>query len=157
MTADTNRWRSAVRVAWLTVVTLAMSACATWQAPSDTGDAPLRARATTLSKGGVQLSAAVLGPEDSLRLFAVGQKMPHRLNCTHPHFRRAAAGKKAEHHLFPQPFVAACAADLVELTEPAFDLFLPCSMSFDNGIDRNRDILFFHAMTKLQASMPQPK
>jgi hypothetical protein len=69
MTVDTSRWRSAVRVAWLTVVTLAMSACATWQAPSETGDAPLRARATTQSKGGVQLSAAVLGPEDSLRLF----------------------------------------------------------------------------------------
>lgn len=69
MTADATRWRSAVRVAWLTVVTITMSACATWRAPSDTSDAPLRTRASTQSKGGVQLSAAVLGPEDSLRLF----------------------------------------------------------------------------------------
>ncbi len=70
MTGGATRWRNAVRVsAWLTVATLTMSACATWQAPPDTSDTSLRARAVTQSKAGVQLSAAVLGPQDSLRLF----------------------------------------------------------------------------------------
>lgn len=70
MTGGATRWRSAGRVgAWLTVATLTMSACATWQAPPDTSDTSLRVRAMTQSKAGVQLSAAVLGPQDSLRLF----------------------------------------------------------------------------------------
>ena len=70
MTAGVPRWRSTARVAtWLIVAALTTSACATWQAPPDTSDAPLRARALTQSKAGVQMSAAVLGAEDSLRLF----------------------------------------------------------------------------------------
>jgi hypothetical protein len=45
------------------------SGCATWRAPTDGGDAPFRARAVTQTKQGVQLSAAVLDPQDSLRVF----------------------------------------------------------------------------------------
>jgi hypothetical protein len=59
---------SLLRNASLAVLSLALGACATWQAPTDTSDAPLRARAVSEQKGGVGLSAAVLGPEDSLRM-----------------------------------------------------------------------------------------
>jgi hypothetical protein len=54
---------------WLVVMSIALAGCATWTAPVDTGDAPLRARAITESNRGVQLSATVLGADDSLRLF----------------------------------------------------------------------------------------
>jgi hypothetical protein len=58
-----------VRLACLGVALLALSGCATWQAPLSTDDAPLRARALSDEKNGVRLSATVLGPEDSLRMF----------------------------------------------------------------------------------------
>ena len=54
---------------WLVVVSIALAGCATWTAPVDTSDVPLRARAVTESKRDVQLSATVLGADDSLRLF----------------------------------------------------------------------------------------
>jgi len=57
------------RLASFTVVVLLLSACATWQVPSDPGDTPLRSRAITQTKGSVQVSAAVLGSDDSLRMF----------------------------------------------------------------------------------------
>ena len=47
----------------------ALAGCATWTVPVDTGDAALRARAVTESNRGVQLSATVLGADDSQRLF----------------------------------------------------------------------------------------
>jgi hypothetical protein len=50
-------------------VALFLNACATWRAPTDTGDAPLRARAQSQEVGGIGLSAAVLGAEDSVRMF----------------------------------------------------------------------------------------
>jgi LssY-like putative type I secretion system component LssY len=50
-------------------VLITSSGCATWKAPAGGGDAPFRARAVTETKQGVQLSAAVLGPQDSLRVF----------------------------------------------------------------------------------------
>jgi hypothetical protein len=59
---------SATRIAFIAWVTIALSGCATWSAPTDTGDAPLRARAVTESGRGVEVSATVLGAEDSLRM-----------------------------------------------------------------------------------------
>ena len=56
------------RLACLACATIAVSGCATWTAPTDTGDAPLRARAITESGHGVEVSATVLGSEDSLRM-----------------------------------------------------------------------------------------
>jgi hypothetical protein len=69
MTWRVANWRSAVRVTWLACFLSALTACATWQAPVDTSDASLRARAVTETKRGVVLSATVLDAEDSLRLF----------------------------------------------------------------------------------------
>ncbi len=59
------------RIASLVGLALALGACATWQAPADTDDTSLRARAVSEQKGGVGLSAAVLGSEDSLRMLGV--------------------------------------------------------------------------------------
>ncbi|HSQ68445.1 MAG TPA: LssY C-terminal domain-containing protein [Steroidobacteraceae bacterium] len=64
-----QRAGSAIRLAYVAGAMLLLGACATWQAPTDTSDAPLRARAITQQKGSVQVSAAVLGAQDSLRLF----------------------------------------------------------------------------------------
>jgi hypothetical protein len=69
MRAALDRIGLAARVAWLAGTMLLLSACATWQTPSDPSDAPLRARAMTQTKGAVQVSAAILGAEDSLRMF----------------------------------------------------------------------------------------
>jgi hypothetical protein len=57
------------RLAWLTGTLLLLGACATWQPPTDSGDAPLRARALSQERAGVRLTAAVLGADDSLRMF----------------------------------------------------------------------------------------
>ncbi len=62
-------WLAAVRVTWLAYLLTSLSACATWQAPADTSDASLRARAVTEAKRGVVLSATVLDADDSRRLF----------------------------------------------------------------------------------------
>ena len=47
---------------------IVLGGCATWKAPGDATDGPLRARAVTESHRGVQVSAAVLGAEDSRRM-----------------------------------------------------------------------------------------
>ena len=47
---------------------IALSGCATWTAPTDTGDTLLRARAVTEAGRGVEVSATVLGPEDCVRM-----------------------------------------------------------------------------------------
>ena len=60
MTWRVANGRSAICVTWLACLLTALSACATWQAPVDTSDASLRARAVTETKLGVQLSATVL-------------------------------------------------------------------------------------------------
>ncbi len=70
MTSGAARGRSANRLAWLSCLLVVLSACATWQAPVDTSDVPLRARAVTEAKRGVVLRAAVLDADDSLRMFA---------------------------------------------------------------------------------------
>ncbi len=48
---------------------LALPACATWQAPAPFDDASLRARATTSQSRDVEVHAAVLGAEESRRVF----------------------------------------------------------------------------------------
>ena len=50
------------------IVTL-VGGCATWTPPVDISDAPLRERAVTDAKRSVHVAAAVLGRDDSLRLF----------------------------------------------------------------------------------------
>jgi len=69
MSVPVHRTGSAGRLASFTVVVLLLSACATWQVPSDRSDTALRSRAITQTKGSVQVSAAVLGSDDSLRMF----------------------------------------------------------------------------------------
>ncbi len=59
---------SAARCACVAWFAIAVSGCATWTAPTDTGDAPLRTRAVMETGRGVTVSAAVLGPEDSVRM-----------------------------------------------------------------------------------------
>jgi hypothetical protein len=68
MTSARGRMHRAVHLAWLAGAMLFLNACATWQAPTDTSDAALRARALTQAKGSVRVSAAVLGAQDSLRM-----------------------------------------------------------------------------------------
>jgi len=50
------------------VLLLVFAGCATWTAPTNIDDAPLRERAVTAARGDVQVSAAVLGSEDSKRM-----------------------------------------------------------------------------------------
>jgi len=69
MRLQADRCVQAARLALLAGLVLGVGACATWQAPANTSDASLRARAVSRENDGVQLSAAVLGPEDSLRMF----------------------------------------------------------------------------------------
>ena len=51
------------------VLLLAAAGCATWSAPVNVTDAPLRERSVSATKQHVQVSAAVLGSEDSKRKF----------------------------------------------------------------------------------------
>jgi hypothetical protein len=50
---------------------LALAGCADWRAPADFDEAGLRGRAVSATKGEVSVSAAVLGAEDSHRMFGV--------------------------------------------------------------------------------------
>ncbi len=60
--------RTSSRLGGLACLAIALSGCATWTVPTDSGDAFLRARAVTEAGRGVTVSATVLGPEDSLRM-----------------------------------------------------------------------------------------
>ena len=60
--------RTAGSRAWLACMVIAVSGCATWTVPTDSGDTLLRARAVTEAGSGVEVSATVLGPEDSIRM-----------------------------------------------------------------------------------------
>jgi hypothetical protein len=53
---------------WLSLW-FALVSCATWQSPTGADDAPLRARAVTATGRDVRVSAAVLGSDDSKRMF----------------------------------------------------------------------------------------
>ncbi|CAD6516725.1 LssY C-terminal domain-containing protein [Paraburkholderia metrosideri] len=59
--ASSKAWASAALL-------LAAAGCATWTAPANVTDAPLRERSVSAEKQGVRVSAAVLGPEDSKRM-----------------------------------------------------------------------------------------
>ena len=59
---------SAVRFAGIAWIAIALSGCATWTAPTNTVDTPLRARAVTETGRGVVVSATVLGAGDSFRM-----------------------------------------------------------------------------------------
>jgi hypothetical protein len=48
---------------------LSLASCATWQAPSQADDGPLRERAVSATSHSVRVSATVLGREDSERMF----------------------------------------------------------------------------------------
>jgi hypothetical protein len=60
--------RQAARLACLAWIAIAFAGCATWAAPTDTSDTLLRGRAVTETGRGVEVSATVLGPEDSIRM-----------------------------------------------------------------------------------------
>ncbi len=62
------RRRPAGNFAFLACMLTVLSGCATWTAPTGTGDALLRSRAVTETGRGVEVSATVLGPEDSVRI-----------------------------------------------------------------------------------------
>ncbi|MGT2504808.1 LssY C-terminal domain-containing protein [Cupriavidus basilensis] len=55
--------------AGMAILSLAVAGCSTWQAPASADDAPLRERAVSETRQGVRVSAAVLGTEDSKRMF----------------------------------------------------------------------------------------
>ena len=52
-------------------VALAIAGCSTWQPPPHADDGPLRTRAVSATNRDVRVSAAVLGSEDSVRMFGV--------------------------------------------------------------------------------------
>ena len=54
--------------AFVTCLLFTLAGCATWQAPADVSDAPLRSRAMTEARGDVRVSAAVLGAADTRRM-----------------------------------------------------------------------------------------
>lgn len=56
------------RASAVALLLLMLGGCATWQAPTDFGDASLRARAVVQSSHGVEVRAAVLGADDSRRM-----------------------------------------------------------------------------------------
>ncbi len=62
------RRRPAGSFACLSCMVIALSGCATWTVPTDTGDTLLRSRAVTEAGQGVEVSATVLGPEDCVRM-----------------------------------------------------------------------------------------
>jgi len=71
VTPRTRSWSDPVRLATAAAALLPLSACATWQAPVDPSDAPLRARAIAESVRDVRLSAAILDAGDSRRMLGV--------------------------------------------------------------------------------------
>lgn len=54
--------------ALVTCLSLTLAGCATWQAPADVSDIPLRSRAVTEALHDVRVSAAVLGAADTRRM-----------------------------------------------------------------------------------------
>jgi LssY C-terminus len=71
MTARRDTAHRSVGLVWLIAVLTMPAGCATWRPPTDTSDAPFRARATTETSRDVRLSATVLSGEDSVRMFGV--------------------------------------------------------------------------------------
>ena len=71
MTARSEVMQFGARRVAVTGLMVILAGCATWQKPDDLGVEPLRSRAVSRTSQGVEISAAVLGSEDSLRLFGV--------------------------------------------------------------------------------------
>ncbi|MHB9833207.1 LssY C-terminal domain-containing protein [Paraburkholderia terrae] len=69
--------RALKRVVFTASVVLAIAGCSTWQAPPHVDDGPLRTRAVSATNRNVRVSAAVLGSEDSVRMFGVDIEKTH--------------------------------------------------------------------------------
>ncbi|MGF6597270.1 hypothetical protein P3T23_001987 [Paraburkholderia sp. GAS448] len=69
--------RALRRTAGSVVLSLAFTGCATWSAPTSINDAPLRERAVSATSQDVRVSAAVLGSEDSKRMFGADINKTH--------------------------------------------------------------------------------
>ena len=61
--------RSLVDAGRALCLTLALAGCATWHAPPEADDGPLRQREVSATSRGVRISATVLGSEDSKRMY----------------------------------------------------------------------------------------
>ena len=55
----------------LLALVFAVAGCATWQAPADVSDAPLRNRAMSATNQGLRVSAAVLSPDESRSMLGI--------------------------------------------------------------------------------------
>jgi hypothetical protein len=71
MSESPARQRALKKVAGSVVLLLVFAGCATWTAPTSFDDAPLRERAVSATKQDTRVSVAVLGGEDSKRMFGV--------------------------------------------------------------------------------------
>ena len=69
MSAPPSSPRALRNAAGSVALLLVLASCATWTAPTNVDDAPLRERAVSATKRDVHVSAAVLGSEDSKRMF----------------------------------------------------------------------------------------
>jgi len=69
MNAPPSPSRALRNAAGSVILLIIFAGCATWTAPTNIDDAPLRERAVTATRQDVQVSAAVLGSEDSKRMF----------------------------------------------------------------------------------------
>ncbi|MFM0003712.1 LssY C-terminal domain-containing protein [Paraburkholderia dipogonis] len=69
MSESSSLQRALKNAAGGVVLSLIFAGCATWTAPTSIDDAPLRERAVSATKQDARVSVAVLGPDDSQRMF----------------------------------------------------------------------------------------
>lgn len=69
--------RALMRTMFKASLALAIAGCSTWQPPPHADDGPLRTRAVSATNRDVRVSAAVLGSEDSVRMFGVDIDKTH--------------------------------------------------------------------------------
>ncbi len=69
MSESPSLQRGLKKVAGSVVLSLVFAGCATWTAPTSIDDAPLRERAVSATKQDARVSVAVLGSDDSKRMF----------------------------------------------------------------------------------------
>jgi hypothetical protein len=69
MSESPSLQRAMKKVAGSVVLSLIFAGCAPWTAPASIDDAPLRARAVSATNQDVRVSVAVLGSDDSKRMF----------------------------------------------------------------------------------------
>jgi hypothetical protein len=92
-----NRLRMPGYVLCLACLLPILIACATQDAPGNTDDGPLRARAVTENSHGIRVSAAVLGADDRQRMFGADS----RLSNAQPVWVEVANGTSQWLWLFP--------------------------------------------------------